>query len=278
MPRFSVFCALFLAFAAVCAPARAQESPWKPADDVQARLIGGATGVGTGDSVSAGLEMKLADGWHAYWKMPGESGLPPHLDWSGSTNLASAAMDWPLPKRMEIAGLQSFVYDGTVLFPLTIKPAKPGQPVSLALKAEIMVCRDICVPQTLNLSLDIPAGAANPAPFAPLIAHAEETVPRKGDLPALSIKGVVLGPDALVAQIYAQEGIAKTDLFVDAGGSLFITAKPEITPDAKDPRNGMLKIAKPDGVDNLAKALSGKKLTLTLSTADGKAIEKEYPF
>ena len=31
----------------------------------------------------AGIEIRLAPGWHTYWRAPGSAGIPPTFDWSG---------------------------------------------------------------------------------------------------------------------------------------------------------------------------------------------------
>lgn len=254
----------------------ALETPWKSADYVQARLISATDATGDGDTVQAALELRLADGWHAYWRMPGDSGLPPALNWAASANLEGVEMSWPPPRRIEIMGLYSFGYTDSVMFPLSVRLKDPGKPVALALKASIMVCETICVPQDLALSLDIPAGEPASGRYERVIAAARDSVPYKGDLPALDIKGVVIGPDALVVRSWSAAGFDSADLFVESG-DILMTAPPQIETDKNDARLAQLRIAKPEGIDNLANALEGRKITLTL-IGGRKAIEKEFDF
>ena len=42
-----------------------------------------------GDVHRAGIEIRLAPGWKTYWRYPGDSGVPPRFDFSGSRNVKS---------------------------------------------------------------------------------------------------------------------------------------------------------------------------------------------
>ena len=74
-----------LALLVTGAPARAADSfstDWAQGAKSQARLIAAGGGL-------AGFEIALAPGAITYWRDPGDSGLPPTLDFSGSENVAS---------------------------------------------------------------------------------------------------------------------------------------------------------------------------------------------
>lgn len=270
-----VFLTFFILLSSM--PARALESPWRSADHVQIRLVSASDSIGADGVINAALEVRLEDGWHAYWRMAGDGGLPPTLDWKGSNTASDVVVDWPTPERSETAGLQSFGYTGLYALPLTAK-VESGKEAKLAVKAEIMVCHDICIPQSLEAELAIPAGDGKEGLGASLVEKARHAVPAKGDLPALKIESAVVGPDALVVNAWSANGFDGADLFAEPA-ELVLYAKPEITVDAKDKRKAVIKIAKsssdPDA--NLAKETMGKTLVLTLVTKDG-AIEKSYPF
>ena len=44
-----------------------------------------------------GIEIKLQPGWKTYWRYPGDSGVPPRFDFSGSDNLGRAKVLYPAP-------------------------------------------------------------------------------------------------------------------------------------------------------------------------------------
>lgn len=255
----------------------AAESEWAQSEYLKARIITEKTAVGRDATLSAALDIVMEPGWHIYWRMPGDGGLAPVLDWKRSQNLKEAHMLWPAPVRFDYAGLYGFGYKDTALIPLRLTPEEIGNPVKLSAHANIMVCKDICVPQTLDLSLDIPAGDAKADLQAVVIHDAIKALPFTDNRADMKIENVVLGPKAIVVRAYLSRGFDDADMFVEIGPDFYIVAKPEITRDEKDPRYASVVIAAPEGVENLANEIMGKKLILTL-TKDGKALERSFDF
>src|SRR3569832_627853 len=95
MPFTRVIAASTAALLILCAGARADNSPWSEDMKSAIRLVGGNT---ASTPVQAGVEMKIAPGWHTYWRYPGDSGVTPEFDFSGSENLKSATVLYPAPK------------------------------------------------------------------------------------------------------------------------------------------------------------------------------------
>ena len=100
----------------------------------------------------AGLQLALAPDWKTYWRSPGEAGIPPVFDWSGSHNVASVQLHWPNPTVFEINGLRSIGYLNGVVLPVEITPVDPALPVDLVLQLQVGVCHDICMPANLKLA------------------------------------------------------------------------------------------------------------------------------
>lgn len=103
----------------------------------------------------AAIEIRLAPGWHTYWRVPGDAGIPPTFDWSGSTNLASVAYEWPRPERFESAGMETFGYERGLVLPVRLKPADAAAPMVLTLDADFGVCADICMAADADLTLTL---------------------------------------------------------------------------------------------------------------------------
>lgn len=267
-----VFCA-GLSRAAVSSP----QSEWASSDYVQARLISGQKSVDDTGPFRAGLQVRIEKGWHAYWRMPGEAGLPPVLDWTSSNNLAGTEFFWPVPQRYNDFGIDSFGYESAVTFPLMLTPERADKPLQLDLLLSIMVCKDICVPQKIRLRQNIPAGEqTEKSRYHALLEKAFAALPHKGDRNGLRLDNVVLGPDALVAVAWSGEGFGEADLYVESG-DLYLTAKPEIIIDEKEPRRATLKIQAPPDTGNLAEVLDGRDIALTFVAGD-QAIEKHFSF
>ena len=105
----------------------------------------------------AAVHLALEPGWHTYWRAPGDAGIPPLFDFSGSANFKSAQVIWPRPEVYKDNGLRSIVYYDHVVLPMRVMPSSRGQDISLEATIEIGICKDICVPQTLNVSARLPA-------------------------------------------------------------------------------------------------------------------------
>ena len=126
---------------------------------VTARLL---PGIGHEDgSRMVGLRLTLADGWKTYWRSPGEAGIPPRFDWSGSNNLASAQVHWPRPMVFQSFGMRTIGYADQVVLPVRVVARDPARPVQLALEADFGVCKEICVIERVTLAVEIAPGARN---------------------------------------------------------------------------------------------------------------------
>lgn len=267
--KISVFCMMLILPLTV----QAKESAWSSSTYAQGKLISTLDAVGDEEAIEGIFHLRLKEDWHTYWRTSGDSGLPPKFDWSGSKNVKSVDVQFPAPKRFDEMGLQVFGYDGDVMYPLTIHPETPGEPMTLALKTDFLVCHELCVPEFLEVSLDIPSGAAVTSKSAAMMDLAKRKIPGENNA-GLKIEAAVAGPEALVLNVYAKRGFDRADVFVEAG-DLVITATPEITPDENDPRHGQVKIGLPFGESNMQEALAGKDVRVTFT--DGQqAVEHVF--
>lgn len=124
-------------------------------DMVRATVLGGwRTDAGT---QMAALRLDLAEGWKTYWRAPGDAGIPPSFDWSGSENVASVRPHWPVPHVFELNGMRSIGYKQQLVLPLEVTPIDPRRPVRLNAAIDLGVCNDICVPISLHATAELPA-------------------------------------------------------------------------------------------------------------------------
>jgi len=132
-------------------------------DDVlSATLLPGWRG-GDGQHMAA-LALTLAPGWKTYWRSPGEAGIPPMLDFSGSGNLRAVRLHWPRPSVFDINGLQTIGYHDRLILPVEVTPIERDGPVVLRVTVDLGVCKDICLPAALDLTITLPPqGADDPA-------------------------------------------------------------------------------------------------------------------
>src|ERR1700761_2092818 len=116
---------------------------------------------------TAGLYFKLEPGWHVYWINAGDSGEPPSIHWSLPARITADALQFPPPKRLPLGPLMDFGYENEVLFPIPMHVAtdfkSSASTVKLAGKVSWLVCREVCLPGSANLSVDRPGVTIAPA-------------------------------------------------------------------------------------------------------------------
>ena len=123
----------------------------------------------------AGIEIKMQPGWKTYWRYPGDSGVPPHFDFSGSENLKDAKVLYPAPHLFTDETGQSLGYKGDVILPVSVAPENAGKPVRLRMKIDYAVCEKLCVPAEGRAELSLGGDSSH----EPALAAAEARVPKQ---------------------------------------------------------------------------------------------------
>jgi DsbC/DsbD-like thiol-disulfide interchange protein len=200
--------------------AQAQDaSPWDQASHAAARLIAGATVRAAGVTwLRAGVEIRLDPGWKTYWRDPGDSGVPPTLDFSGSDNVKSVTVLWPAPERFpDGAGGNSIGYVGDVILPLQVAPIDATKQPEVHLKLGYAICGNLCVPAEANLELALSGDGAKEK----ALERQELRVPRRlalgegKDLAIRSVHRESAGAHQRVVVEVAARKDAPVDLFVE---------------------------------------------------------------
>ena len=158
------------------------------------------------------------------------SGVSPSFDFKGSTNLKQAELLYPAPHRIADANGTAIGYDDEVIFPVKITPEHEGETVELKLAFEYGLCKDLCIPNQVNLELTIPpdqgkgdamllesALALAPKEAAPGLLPAVEKVTADLDAPK---------PEITIDAIFSQ-GARGTDVFIYGEETYVPVPKPE---------------------------------------------------
>src|SRR5215475_2139448 len=188
-PRAIAICAMSL-LAAGNASAADDASRWDGEARSAIRLIAGSSATPERAPIRAGIEIRLKNGWHTYWRYPGDAGVPPRFDFAGSQNVKSVEVLWPAPQRIPERGLVVIGYTGDIVLPLAIVPLNSGEPVKLRLKLDYAVCETLCVPAEGKAELTLSGGVSS---HDAALAAAETRVPKKallGESAPLAIKSV----------------------------------------------------------------------------------------
>jgi DsbC/DsbD-like thiol-disulfide interchange protein len=126
---------------------------------------------GSGQHMAA-LKLVLQPDWKTYWRAPGSGGIPPLFDWTGSENLADVRIIWPRPMVFDAGGVTSVGYHDAMILPLSVTAMDPSKPVVLNGSVTLGICKDICIPVTLDLQTDLPdVSTPDPMILAALADH-----------------------------------------------------------------------------------------------------------
>ena len=200
---------------------------------VRAELVAQAPeGVAPGRPLQLGLLLTHTKDWHTYWKNPGDSGLPTQLEWQLPAGLDAGEIAWPVPKKISIGHLANYGYEGTALLPVpvTVSPAfNPGplaQEVTIRLKASWLVCRQECIPEDGEFTLQLPiqgTTALHAAAFDAAARAHPQNLPAHADSGARVDGGAVL---LRVAGLPAALQGQKLEVFPETSGVVETAATP----------------------------------------------------
>ncbi|MFQ5623140.1 MAG: protein-disulfide reductase DsbD domain-containing protein [Paracoccaceae bacterium] len=151
-----LFAHIFLCLAAFAAPVGASAGAGGAMDYGSVRLLEGWRGADGTHTIA--VAVMLNRGWKTYWRSPGESGIPPEFDWTGSRNVASAEVLWPRPEVFEIFGFRTIGYRRPVVIPIEITPRDATMPSEISLRFNFGACADICIPTQADFSASLSLG------------------------------------------------------------------------------------------------------------------------
>jgi DsbC/DsbD-like thiol-disulfide interchange protein len=198
----------------VGAQARAQDSsPWQKDGHSAVRLLAGSR---SGAVLLGGIAFQLQPGWHTYWRTPGDSGVPPRIDFSKSENIEAVTILWPAPAKFaDGAGGTSLGYQKQVVLPLRIVAKNTDRPVTLRAEINYAVCEKLCIPVEASAELAFTSVASTEDSA---LSAALDTVPKPatiGDPNPLTIRDVKRdGKNGVLVNVAAPDS-AEVNLFVE---------------------------------------------------------------
>lgn len=159
---FSRLALLLAAFLCLSVPAFAQNQLGEP--KVRAQLIAEQESIQPGKPFWVALRMEITPDWHVYWRNPGDSGMATRLSWDIPAGYQAGSIVWPTPSRIAIPPLLNYGYSNQVLLLIPITPpAQPTEPkVTLKAKADWLVCHEVCIPESADVSITLPVAEQKP--------------------------------------------------------------------------------------------------------------------
>ncbi len=154
------------------------------AASTKARLILPTEPVRPGSTILAGVELRMEDRWHTYWRNPGESGGMTEIQWELPSGITAGAMQWPVPEKYLFMDAYNYVYHGKIVLLVPINlgaDLKPGA-YSVKGKASWIECEELCVPGKASLSgtLTVATDAAAVAAPSEILEQAKARLPLPG--------------------------------------------------------------------------------------------------
>ncbi|MBI5772203.1 MAG: thioredoxin family protein [Verrucomicrobia bacterium] len=172
--RLAVVLGVFLLAVAFPAPA---------ATTTQVRLLLAAEAARPGDTVLAAVHLRMAPGWHTYWRFGGDSGGPTTVKWDLPAGVTAGEIQWPVPEKLKQDDLITYVHHGEILLLIPLQLAANLAPGPLELKAKIswLECEKLCIPGKGEVSAKlIIGGETKPSADTPAIEAAKNFLPQSG--------------------------------------------------------------------------------------------------
>ena len=269
------------AFVAATGHAQDSQTEWQDHQGMlETRIIVGSAGAADEFGPPLGLDLQgkvllaweatLKDGWKTYWRSPGEAGLPVRV-FNGDTELDIL---YPFPERFELFGLETYGYSKQVTIPFEV----PQKNDTYSLKADFMVCKDICVPFNASYEISIDPTTSGTIVTDTRIKGALAEVPHRfaADDSDLAITSVSYsgkpGHQNLIVEATAQKPLSKSDILAELDDATqFRSPKMRIMADGKSFQYVLPVVSSDKNLD-----LSGKRVRLTLSDGRGRAIDRFF--
>ena len=142
-----------------------------------------------GDTVMAGIHMKMQPGWHTYWRNPGDAGIATTVTWTLPPGVTAGEIQWPVPEKLVTPPLTSYEYSDevTLLVPLKIAAGAAPGPLELKAKVKWQECSDLCVLGQTEVAASLTIGPETaPSLNASLLQIASTKLPERDPKPAAS--------------------------------------------------------------------------------------------
>ncbi len=126
----------------------------------QATLLLSADTAKPGDTVWAGLDLKMDPDWHTYWKSPGDAGMATEIKWQLPPGVTAGEIQWPLPKKLPPAEVTTYGYEGEtmLLVPLTLAGNLAAGPLDLKADVSWLECKEQCIPVKVSVAATLNIG------------------------------------------------------------------------------------------------------------------------
>ena len=148
---------------------------------VRAELLADTTAIVPGKPFTVGLLLRMAPGWHTYWKFSGDAGLPTEMKWKLPPGWKVGDIQWPIPlKTVDPGDIETYGYENEVLLMQEITPPSKidDSSAKLSTEANWLVCEKICIPGSATLQLDLPVALTSQPANTDVFARYRRLLPQ----------------------------------------------------------------------------------------------------
>jgi thiol:disulfide interchange protein DsbD len=155
---------------AIAASPRAAMAQALQAKHLEAELVAENDAIHPNEPFMVALRLKMEEGWHTYWRNPGDAGMATSIEWQLPEGFTAGPILWPIPQRIGEAPEVSYGYGGEVLLMTQITPPgniSDGREITLTANVSWLVCKELCIPGKGTLTLKLPV-TSSPTKLAAL--------------------------------------------------------------------------------------------------------------
>src|SRR5215510_4261984 len=148
---------------------------------VRPQLLADTNAIVPGKPFTVGLLLRMAPGWHTYWKFSGDAGLPTELKWKLPPGWKIGDIQWPIPlKTIDPGDIETYGYENEVLLMQEITPPQKldNSTVTLSAEANWLVCEKICIPGSATLQLELPVSTTSQPANSELFSRYRHLLPQ----------------------------------------------------------------------------------------------------
>ena len=193
----------------------------------QAQLILPVETARAGDTVLAGVDLKMDADWHTYWRNPGDSGSPTKIEWQLPPGVTAGEIQWPLPHKLIESDLTTYVYtnEAVLLVPLTLASNLAVGQLELKAKVSWLECKELCLPGEQEISATLAIGEeTKPSTDAAILETWQSKIPQTN----LNVSASAQWRGA------ATNDTRGLDIMVNALGTHSVFSDGDFFPDASD--------------------------------------------
>src|SRR5690606_27143175 len=140
--------------------------------EVAVHLMPRRVRIAPGETARIALRLEPAPGWYVYAPDPGDVGLPLRVEWEAPEGVRVTPLAWPSAAPRVVDGRwTSLVYSMAVEAEGEIRiaaDAEPGATLRVAATVAWGVCREVCLPQSARLVVEVDVVAPTRAAAVPL--------------------------------------------------------------------------------------------------------------